>query len=513
MAIKYREAEELRQTTRQNLAKSVENWTRFLKTAGNTYKYNYSDQLLISAQFPNATAVASFDLWSERFGRRIKRGEKGIGLIDTSGSHPKIRYVFDISQSTANPNIPQPPIWQLEDDYKSAIAFELSSDTSYSIENAISDFAENTVDERLSGYLAELLARQSESTMLAELDEDTIREQFRELIFDSVKYTAFNRCGLEVDDGDMFKNLYAFSALPVSDIVGTAVSELSGIVLREIENRVKDFERRNTNEQTVSQDNQRDTVSVVRGGQDILSDNEKGRTDRFDVQARSADLHLSSVPDDRRGHEGRGDLGQEEREVPQRTQADTVYGDVRQSHTDGLPDRTQSAGRDDVRYDNSRSGETVGRDGGTESTRPNGVGTQGESSTNDSGRTSEDKPDLRITEQSNTPTSKAEDKQSPAFFRATYGEQTSLFPKEKTEKDKRNDYVTSQLIKYGTGFLDSKFKVQDFFLQKHTRKEKAQFLKDTYGISGYNSGIDRMSSRPKGVTMEHTDNFNPLKTI
>ena len=416
MAIKYREAEELRQTTRQNLAKSVENWTRFLKTAGNTYKYNYSDQLLISAQFPNATAVASFDLWSERFGRRIKRGEKGIGLIDTSGSHPKIRYVFDISQSTANPNIPQPPIWQLEDDYKSAIAFELSSDTSYSIENAISDFAENTVDERLSGYLAELLARQSESTMLAELDEDTIREQFRELIFDSVKYTAFNRCGLEVDDGDMFKNLYAFSDLPVSDIVGTAVSELSGIVLREIETRVKDFERRNTNEQTVSQDNQRDTVSVVRGGQDILSDNEKGRTDRFDVQARSADLHLSSVPDDRRGHEGRGDLGQKEREVPQRTQADTVYGDVRQSHTDGLPDRTQSAGRDDVRYDNRESGERVERDGGTESTRPNGVGTQGEPSTIDSGRTSEDKPDLRITEQSNTPTSKAEDKQSPVFF-------------------------------------------------------------------------------------------------
>ena len=242
MAIKYREAEELRQTTRQNLARSVENWTRFLKTAGNTYKYSYSDQLLISAQFPNATAVASFDLWSERFGSRIRTGEKGIGLIDTSGSHPKIRYVFDISQSTANPKIPQPPIWQLEDDYKNDIALSLSADTNYSIENAISDFAENTVDERLSGYLAELLARQSESTMLAELDEDTIREQFRELIFDSVKYTAFNRCGLEFDDGDMFKNLYAFSDLPVSDIVGTAVSELSGIVLREIENRVKDFE-------------------------------------------------------------------------------------------------------------------------------------------------------------------------------------------------------------------------------------------------------------------------------
>ena len=153
MAIKYREAEELRQTTRQNLAKSVENWTRFLKTAGNTYKYNYSDQLLISAQFPNATAVASFDLWSERFGRRIRTGEKGIGLIDNSGSHPKIRYVFDISQSTANPKIPQPQVWQLRDDYKNAVAFDLSSDTNYSIENAVSDLAENTVDGALKKYV------------------------------------------------------------------------------------------------------------------------------------------------------------------------------------------------------------------------------------------------------------------------------------------------------------------------------------------------------------------------
>ena len=390
MAIKYREAEELRKTTRQNLARSVGNWTRFLKTAGNTYKYSYSDQLLISAQFPNATAVASFDLWSERFGRRIRTGEKGIGLIDTSGSHPKIRYVFDISQSTANPKIPQPPIWQLEDDYKNDIAISLSADTNDSIENAISDFAENTVDERLEEHLQTLLARQSESTMLAELDEDTIREQFRELIFDSVKYTAFNRCGLEVDDGDMFRNLYAFSDLPVSDILGSAVSELSGIVLREIENRVKDFERRNTNEQTVSKSNQRNTVPVVRGSTDVLSDNEKGRTDRFDVQARSANIHISSVPDSRRGLEGHGDLGKKEREVSQREQTDTVHGDVRQSHTDGLSDRTQSAGGDNVRHDNGKSGERLGRDGGTESPRPNGMGTQSKSGSNDSGRTSED---------------------------------------------------------------------------------------------------------------------------
>ena len=110
MAIKYREAEELRLTTRKNLTASPENWMRFLKTASYTYKYSYPDQLLISAQFPDATAVVSFDVWSDRFGRRIRKGEKGIGLIDNSGRYPKMRYVFDISQSDRYKDVPQPEI-------------------------------------------------------------------------------------------------------------------------------------------------------------------------------------------------------------------------------------------------------------------------------------------------------------------------------------------------------------------------------------------------------------------
>ena len=110
MAIKYREAEELRRTTRENLTRTPENWMRFLRTASNTYKYSYPDQLLISAQFPDATAVVSFDVWSDRFGRRIRKGEKGIGLIDNSGRYPKMRYVFDISQSDRYKDVPQPEI-------------------------------------------------------------------------------------------------------------------------------------------------------------------------------------------------------------------------------------------------------------------------------------------------------------------------------------------------------------------------------------------------------------------
>lgn len=100
MAIKYREAVDLRMSTRQELTSSPENWLKFLRTASNTYKYNFFDQLLIFAQFPNAKAVAVFDVWSKTFGRKIREGEKGIGLIDDKGEYPRIKYVFDISQSS-----------------------------------------------------------------------------------------------------------------------------------------------------------------------------------------------------------------------------------------------------------------------------------------------------------------------------------------------------------------------------------------------------------------------------
>ena len=427
MAIKYREATELRETTRKNLARSIDNWTSFLKTVGGTYKYNYSDQLLISAQFPNATAVASFDLWSERFGRRIRHGEKGIGLIDTSGSHPKIRYVFDISQSRPNPNVPQPYVWQLEDDYKSEVAFRLSSDTNHSIENAISDLAENTVDEMLVNYLDNLIARKDESVMLAELDNDTIREQFRELLVDSVKYTAFHRCGLENDETDIFRNLYAFADLPISDILGNAVSELSSVVLNQIEVEVKKLsERSHNNERGVNQEDKRNTVSAVQGGYDILSDNEKGRTDRFDVQARPKNLHLSSELGTGRGHEGRGNLGTEKREVSQRTQVTSSHGNVRQRNSDRPLDRNKSAGGNDDGQTDSRSGEVTGSDGGTESERLDGMGTKSKSGSHDGGRKSESRSDLLISEQSNISTPKAEDIKSPAFY-DLQGEQLGLF--------------------------------------------------------------------------------------
>ena len=247
MAIKYLEAEKLRLETRKKLTATPENWMQFLRTASNTYKYSYSDQLMIAAQFPNATAVASFDVWSDRFGRKIKAGEKGIGLIDDSGNYPKMKYVFDTSQSVRYRDVPQPYVWDLQEEYKDELILSLAGDLSISIEEAVSDFCENTVDSLLSDYQNAVLSEAKGSDVLYGLDDTAISSEFRQAVFESVKYMALIRCGLPTDtvDIDVFRNLSDFSDLAITDILGTAISNISEQVLREIEATVKTVERRN----------------------------------------------------------------------------------------------------------------------------------------------------------------------------------------------------------------------------------------------------------------------------
>ena len=229
MAIKYLEAEKLRLETRKKLTATPENWMQFLRTASNTYKYSYSDQLMIAAQFPNATAVASFDVWSDRFGRKIKAGEKGIGLIDDSGNYPKMKYVFDISQSVRYRDVPQPYVWDLQEEYKDELILSLAGDLSISIEEAVSDFCENTVDSLLSDYQNAVLSEAKGSDVLYGLDDTAINSEFRQVVFESVKYMALIRCGLPTDtvDIDVFRNLSDFSDLTITDILGTAISNIS----------------------------------------------------------------------------------------------------------------------------------------------------------------------------------------------------------------------------------------------------------------------------------------------
>lgn len=510
MAIKYLEAEKLRLETRKKLTATPENWMQFLRTASNTYKYSYSDQLMIAAQFPNATAVASFDVWSDRFGRKIKAGEKGIGLIDDSGNYPKMKYVFDISQSVRYRDVPQPYVWDLQEEYKDELILSLAGDLSISIEEAVSDFCENTVDSLLSDYQNAVLSEAKGSDVLYGLDDTAISSEFRQAVFESVKYMALIRCGLPTDtvDIDVFHNLSDFSDLTITDILGTAISNISEQVLREIEATVKTVERRNQNEHTIKeQRNRRSEVSAERGEYDILSNNEAGQADRFDIYSRRKNIHISSQPDSTDGRSDNRTMGTETQEVSERTQGMDLSQDDGRGNSDRSPDRNRQSSRGNDGVAATGVDEERGRDGTAQSGQPNGVGTPSELDREQSGGSSPEQADIRLTDKpkqkrQRRKTAKAEESVSPVFSPFPVGEQMSLFASERSEQDRANEYAMSKIISHGTAFEDGKFRIAEYFSGQHTKAEKAKFLSDEYGWGGYAGGGESMDYRPnKGITM------------
>ena len=520
MAIKYREAEKLRLETRKKLTATPENWMQFLRTASNTYKYSYSDQLMIAAQFPNATAVAPFDVWSDRFGRKIKAGEKGIGLIDDSGTYPKMKYVFDISQSVRYRDVPQPYVWDLQEEYKDELILSLAGDLSISIEEAVSDFCENTVDSLLPDYQNAVLSEAKGSDVLYGLDDTAISSEFRQAVFESVKYMALIRCGLPTDtvDIDVFRNLSDFSDLTITDILGTAISNISEQVLREIEATVKTVERRNQNEHTIEeQRNRRSEVSAERGEYDILSNNEAGQADRFDIYSRSGNIRIHSQSDSTDGRSDNRTMGTETQEVSERTQGMDLSQDDGRTEPDQTSDRNRQSSRGNDGVAATGVDEEGGRNGTAQSGQPNGVGTPSELDREQSGGSSPEQSDIQVKpkqKRQRRKTAKAEETVSPVFSPFPVGEQMSLFAAERSEQDRANEYAMSRLISAGTGFEDGKFRIAEYFSEQHTKAEKAKFLSDEYGWGGYAGSSESMEYRPnKGITMSHTDKDNPENNI
>lgn len=507
MAIKYREAVDLRMSTKQELTSSSENWLKFLRTASNTYKYNFSDQLLIFAQFPNAKAVAVFDVWSKTFGRKIREGEKGIGLIDDQREYPRIKYVFDVSQSSpTQPKKQQPYIWELTEENHQEVAFLLSSDKNKSIENALSDTVEDTVNEMIDDYVNNLLN-----------EDNTIEpEKFRQLVCNSVKYMALQRCGLDTSsyiDNDIFSSLNEFSNSKVINILGESISNISEQALRKVEQTVKTIERRNQNERNNAQNknDRRGGTSSVRGEYDILSDDNRGQDNWSKLHTRPRNIPI--YPSSERGgrYEGRRSLGSTSSQISQGKQENNINGANRHTQTDRPLDRSQrSSGETDGTARSGNDG-SRGSNRRPQSNRPNEVGTDDELNQPKSRGNSSEQSDIRISiTQENTVTKTAEDN-SPAVFSF---EQIGFFDFKVSEQQSEIDNFVNAVLMKGTGTEDGKFRVNDFFLENHTEKEKIDFLKEEFGWYGRYTSNESLESQPsKGLAFTRTDKENPENNL
>lgn len=229
-------------------------WQQYLKTASRIYKYPFWDQLLIHAQRPDATACASMDIWNRRMGRWINRGANGIALIDNNSPTPKVRYVFDISDthpaSGAEP-IAIPGFWLMSPAHEAAVLEHLSNSygpPSYSAApfvEQVQEICASVTDDNFGGYL-EQLQQAKQDSFLEELDELNLHIRFRELVSNSVAYAVLTRCGYDADrlySPDDFAAIHDFSTYEVMTILGDATSTLSKMMLTDIGRTITSLER------------------------------------------------------------------------------------------------------------------------------------------------------------------------------------------------------------------------------------------------------------------------------
>ena len=245
----------LAQQTAKELTRYWENWTDYLTTASRLYKYSFADQLMIYAQRPDATACASFDIWNNRMNRYVRRGSKGIALLDQSSSVPRLHYVFDVSDTGVRRNSRDPEVWQLGPDLVQPVSEMIAREYGVyheRLSQQISDLTGKLVDSYWDNNGGDIRAI-VDGSLLMDYDEAGVEMQFKSAAAISVTYTLLERCGIEPAgwfDKDDFQAIYNFSTPDSVYALGAAVSDMSREVLRNIERTVKTTIRRRNAERS-----------------------------------------------------------------------------------------------------------------------------------------------------------------------------------------------------------------------------------------------------------------------
>lgn len=354
MPTKYETFTELAARTEKLLTDSTENWKAFLVAAARLYKYPYHEQLLIFAQRPDATACADYETWNKRMGRYVKRGSTGIALLDDSGIYPKIRYVFDVSDTGTRANSRDVKLWTMEERHKDAISDVLEGNGG--LADKIEDTALGLAMDYWNDHSRDILDIVANS-FLEEYNIDTVGARFCKAVAVSTSYAVMSRCGMNPDElfgHEDFLPVFEFNTPDTISALGTAVSDVSERILRQIEAIVKKYEKENEHDKPELHENrglQHSEPEVKRdtGDREVRQDEEKvpegASTDTLQ-QASSVGEAVSAPRGDRFGGEA------ETRTVDGRAEAfersDGGVESNRPDEVDGADEHSEiSGGRDD----------------------------------------------------------------------------------------------------------------------------------------------------------------------
>ena len=242
--------------TARGLTDSLQTWTAFLETSARLYKYPYYEQLLIFAQKPEATACAGYEVWNETMNRYIRRGTKGIALIDSSGDTPRMKYVFDVSDTSGGANARRPFLWEYRPEHRDSVTAALEQRFGQSGSISLAFQLEAIAGELIESYWEEHqrdILGIVDGSFLEEYDEDNLRAVFKHAGTVSTAYALMSRCGLDPSGyftHEDFQPIFDFNTPATVGILGTAISEASEQVLRQIEVTIKRYEREHRAERT-----------------------------------------------------------------------------------------------------------------------------------------------------------------------------------------------------------------------------------------------------------------------
>ena len=334
---------------------SLQGWTSFLSTAARLYKYPYAEQVMIHAQRPDATACAEYDFWNEKMGRYVRRGSKGIALIDNSGERPRLRYVFDVADTGRTERGRSPYLWELREEHKDAVSAMLENrydvDGAGGLADQLERIAAQLADEYWNDYQRDILVIVDDSFLYG-YDDFNVGVAFRSAATVSITYSLMSRCGLDPEshfEHEDFLNIFDFNTPEAAAELGTAVSRISGQVLREIEVTIKNYEREKIAERSQSHD--RTDLHEERGLPDSRPDTDRDGGSKTAGQVREAAQELPSG----------AQTGAVQPSEPVGEAVPAPAGDRR----DGEPE----AGADDAGADEAKR-----RDGGAESQRSDEMG-------------------------------------------------------------------------------------------------------------------------------------------
>ena len=443
----------LAQHTANGLTRYWESWTDYLTTASRLYKYSFPDQLMIYAQRPDATACADYDIWNNRMNRYVRRGSKGIALLDESSGYPRLHYVFDVSDTGVRRNSRDPERWEMNDDLFKPVSEMLTAEYGISHERLsqqLVNIAEKLVNDYWDNNSGDIL-NIVDGSFFDDYDSSGKELQFKAAATMSVTYTLLERCGFEPEgyfDKDDFQAIHTFSTPDAVYALGAATSDISREVLRKIERTVKTTTRRRN-------------------------------VERMEEYEQQSELHEdrglpAPEPDPQPAEDPAGQVRQDAPELPEAVSPGTVQFDAPERDAVPASDGTGADGREPDAADHGAASETEPGPGqGAES---DGMGAAHEQPENAGRGNGDDGADLQLSFlDANIPT---EAQQIEKIDRAESEKTPSAFVLSQAE-------IENELRRHGSGFAGGKQRIMALYQTQPDRKLRAKALAKEYGIGGH----------------------------